>query len=257
MPNPLTIIKKRKSTHLIALTQIQVLFLRLSAHNHSLDEICTFLEIDTKKMYRIKTILELKFNSKNWLTIILKAIDYGFLVKKDYVNIIVKQVAIQYCDNLYTKIPTLSTDELTEELLKFNKECELKIHENIKTIQKDKTTEEENILINLKYKGYGKTTIAKKMELSHIKIKEMTDSIYYKLNTNNWFTSIRSALLLNIISKSINKTLNYKQAIKTISKLKALDINLELNVFKVNVYNELIDFYVAIEYYYLLKKGKK
>ncbi len=84
----------------IELTNTEKYFLRLSVLNLDNQFITDFLSLRKKDLSQIKKTLKIKFNTKNWVTLIQKAFELGVLKEQDYVDSTVKKIALEYASKI-------------------------------------------------------------------------------------------------------------------------------------------------------------
>ncbi|MDO5980783.1 hypothetical protein [Flavivirga spongiicola] len=254
-------IKKDTSTNNIFLNQLELLYLRLHVHNLNDAEISSFLDIDNKKTTKIKNNIKKKFKTKNWVEIILEAFNVGLLLKKDFVEDIIKEVALKHTENIfdtYINAKVISNSKLKQDLIEFYVSCENEMLEYRKNKQKFKLVKEEIDFMKYKYEHQCLQTrdILKHLNIKFNYLKHIDENIFKKLGVSNWFNAFRVAFQLNILDKStyqflkIEKELNY-----TLKKLNEIIMfsGLEPYEKKLMIYSELNELYIAIEYFYLFK----
>ncbi|MFD2552648.1 hypothetical protein ACFSQP_12575 [Bizionia sediminis] len=93
-------IQKRNYTNQISLNHLEVFYLRLHAHGMNSDTICDFLNLEKLKINRLRFTIYSKFKTKNWCQIIALALEQGHLNKSDYVDDLVKQIALKQVSHL-------------------------------------------------------------------------------------------------------------------------------------------------------------
>ncbi len=84
----------------IELTNAEKYFLRLSVLNLDNQFIADFLSLRKKDLSQIKKTLKIKFNTKDWVTLIQKAFELGVLKEQDYVDSTVKKIALEYASKI-------------------------------------------------------------------------------------------------------------------------------------------------------------
>lgn len=80
---------------------MELFYLRLAMHGFEVNEIQSFLEINKVEVTNLKNELMDKFDSSNFLEIMSKAISYGFININDFVENPIKDLSINYAEQIY------------------------------------------------------------------------------------------------------------------------------------------------------------
>ncbi len=118
----------------IKLTNNETYYLRLLVHNFDDDHISDFLKINKENLTYIKKRLKSKFKTKNWVTIIEKAFELKILDKQDFVDPVIKEIALRYTSKIVNDFKNNpDTYSLEQELLlDFDESCNTLLSETTK-----------------------------------------------------------------------------------------------------------------------------
>lgn len=244
---------------------MELFYLRLAMHGFEVNEIQSFLEINKVEVTNLKNELMDKFDSSNILEIMSKAISYGFININDFVENPIKDLSINYAEQIYdvvieTKVENTKKD-LKRFLLSFLKDCETEMKnatgERTDSIEGDegeiksvKLTEDELELMALKHRGFNNQKVKYKLDLTDKKFDALKRGIFYKLNANNWLNALRKLHRLNCL-KQPRKKLNFKMefdfCFHEIYRLKKIRRLFEKDK-KLMIYGCLLSFYNNMEF---------
>ncbi|TGV04480.1 hypothetical protein [Flavivirga rizhaonensis] len=118
----------------IRLTNEETYYLRLLVHNFDDDHILNFLKIDKERLNYIKRRLRFKFETKNWVTIIEKAFELEILNKQDFVDPVIKKIALRYTSKIVNDFKNSSNKYNLDKrlLLDFDESCNALLSEATK-----------------------------------------------------------------------------------------------------------------------------
>jgi len=251
--------------HKIILTQMELFYLRLAMHGFDVNEIQNFLEINRMEITNIKNDLMDKFDSTNLLEIMSKAINYGFININDFVETPIKNLSINYSENIYQRVIETKTNNTKKDLKKllfsFLKDCDSEMknfaNKKINAVENEvsknvnvKLTQEEMDVMALKHRGFNNLKVKLKLEISDKKFDALRRSIFFKLNANNWFNALRKLHRLNCLKqpkKKLNFKLEFDYCFHEIYRLKRIRRLFEKDK-KLMIYSYLLSFYNKIEF---------
>ncbi|GAA3613666.1 hypothetical protein Q4Q39_03395 [Flavivirga amylovorans] len=118
----------------IKLTSNEAYYLRLLVHNFNDDHISDFLKINEEDLTYIKRRLKFKFKTKNWVTIIEKAFELKILDKQDFVEPVIKEIALRYTSKIVNDFKNSSNKYNIDKrlLLDFDESCNALLSEATK-----------------------------------------------------------------------------------------------------------------------------
>ncbi len=251
--------------NIIILNHLEIFYLRLYIHNLNTLEISQFLEIDVPKVNRIRASIYKKYKTKNWTKIIAKAFMQNHLMKKDFIDEslktdILKQTKLVYEKCIQRNDLDYSIEDLRRDLTRYYIDVEVKLVEEYNRMEDDKKlTENELVIIELKFNGFTNEIICDELGISESRLTQYSGDIYQKLKVTNWFNVYKKCLYYNLLkidnAAEIIKIEVHKSASRMF-KLKYLT-RLEQNEKKLTVYTNLIELYSNIEFGQLLSRDSK
>ncbi|MFI1770604.1 LuxR C-terminal-related transcriptional regulator [Thalassobellus citreus] len=227
----------------VKLTDRELYFLRLIAHNCSILEISDFLNVKEQTTYKYDLRLQRKLKCKTLTSTIVKCFKLNILNRYDFVNDKVKNIAINYTELIFNRMDELmynnDINTLGDFIFEFYNKSEMFLQLN------------NNVTFNL-------------LEKKHLELKfkgisfddTLKEDLFKKLESNDWFNCIRKTFEYGILDRNNYLSINIKNealscALEMI-KYQYLD-NFTKKEKKLAVYNEIIKFYNTIEYDCLLK----
>jgi DNA-binding CsgD family transcriptional regulator len=239
----------------VFLSNNELYCLRLMLHEHSIFEIADFLETDISNVFVIRDSVIRKLNSETWYSTIIKAFQYNFLSRYDFVNPIVKQEAILFSHLLIEKIfgatnASKSVNYLRDAVTEFFNTCQAKLlAEN-----KEHFSLNEKRYLELKFKGLTNDFIDKELKLKKGKTETISKDLFAKLQVNELFNSFKKAFHLELIPKDEDFVIYTEvEAIETASRIASLT-SYTKNTIKEKeliIYHELIGYYTKVEFKFL------
>ena len=236
----------------------EVYYLRLLLHGYSSLEVCDFFNVKEGTLNKYKKSMKAKLYCKTDTEAIVEAFSLNILNKYDFVDQLIKDQAIVYTDIIWNRIHEPTEDKnkgiftLGEIILEFYKKCEidLRAKSNIFFNLKEKN------YIELKFKGFSNSYIAKELKLLVADIKILEKNIFQKLQTYEWFNGIRKVFDCGILNREDCISLNISTevldcAVRTLA-FQSFP-NLTNKEKQLKIYYQLVDFYNTLEYNCLLK----
>ncbi|MBB3123365.1 DNA-binding CsgD family transcriptional regulator [Mesoflavibacter sabulilitoris] len=243
----------------IVLNHLELFYLRLYTHGLNNKEISEFLDLDLSKIYKIRKSISELYNTSDWIKIISSAFEDKVLYKVDYIDQLVKDVALQHTQILFNKYVSpiylsLTIEELRHRIIEFYYECEIKLTDNYyNEIDYKKLNTKELQYLNLKYENINSKVIFEKLKLrkSEEKLRELKFLVFNKLRVNNWFNAFKIGLKLNLLDVPKNHLENVeKEVINCTNKIIRIRTikRLSFTEKKLSIYNELLELYTNIEF---------
>ena len=241
------------------LSNDELFYLKLFTHNYTDQQIAEFLCVGKKQVDEIELNLRKKLKTKDCVSTIVKAFEYGILDKYDFVHELVKIEAIKITSRLEFHFQTGEIDEniirreVSEMLKNANSELK-KYHEknlNVKDI-----TEVEKRYLKLMFEGHNRFDIIKELKASSAQVfHDFKKSTFKKLQVNCFYNAYRKAFELQML---IDDKKNTHQRTEVRKIVKAINESLQEQgnrVFeKEKIYRLLIKCFNNINYKLLHKK---
>ena len=251
----------------LRLSNEQIIFLRLKAHDFNKDNLIEFMEISASKYNSLDNSLKRKFEKDNWFGILDEAFKRNILNLNDYIeDAMVKKIALSYSSKIMKSLDNVSNvdslKEIQQALTGFFHDCmkESSVH-LIRHISGALNVSEKKFLL-LIFNDFDRKTIAKKMKLTNLSLKHLEKQILLKLEVNTLYAVFKKlipATSYTFNKKKFQKQLNY-EAIVYASKMyqQYFDFN-DLKNDRVSIkqqalYYSIIEFYAVFLNKYFLSK---
>ncbi len=240
----------------IQLSDKELFYLRLFAHNYNETDICSFLDINIQKLSIIKLSIAEKLNEKDWQKLMKKAFDINLLNPVNYIPEFVEKEAQLHVNSfvniLAPKFSHASVDAIQNIIVDFYKSCK-KIGTHRKQLSQGvrSLNDLEKKYLLLKYNGFGEVSIIKTLRLNPSEIFPLKRETLDKLKVNSLYNGYREAITKGLIKKQGVETKllmeNSFCTAKDIYSLKSINYYTD-EVRKHFIYNKLLSFYNSMHY---------
>lgn len=238
--------------------QQELLFLRLYAHDFNSVKIRYFLQYSNSEMFKLKKNIKEKCETDNWFQILRKAFKDEHLIKKDYVDPVIKEIALRYLTDLYwiccDHERPIEIKDLRYKIFEYYNKCMAALREEQNNSCVFKLCEIEKKFINLNFKGYTNEHMTSAYGWNKNKLYKLKSDVLNKLDTTNWFGIFKKAIHLDAIKKPGKSFIIVEnEVIKTSNAiLKLLKIaDLQEKEKKMIIYDQLLEFYSNTEFLFL------
>lgn len=229
----------------------EVVFLRLYVLGKTTQQICNYLHISVEQYYALKARITEKFDTQNWLQIIVEAEQFGYIWKDELMETQDKEV-----------IATVIAKQKGYSYKHINgivHECIIQIQNHYKKLYVSNNIAllspiQISVLQSMQ-QGASITDICAELQLTLDAFKALSVSILKKIKQPNWYRAIVFAYRYGLLSvnKKVEETI-LKTCIAQITKRKKGLFMLHNKIDRTELYLKIIDCLVAAELQVLFKR---
>ena len=232
----------------------QLFFLRMYAHNCSMEDIYEFIEIDAKQTRALKKTILQKFNSKNLVEATHNAFNLGTLNIYDYAHPIVKKEASLYAQQImnyfsHGRFDSVIHNKIFELNLSYYRACRKAILSMSSNNGEASFSEQDQHLAQSVYIGENLKDIVKSSSLDQHQVLSRFHKLKSKLRAQNHFNFLRKAMFYNLIKHdNITDAKINELCLKSMLNISKMYNKQNIKISQQNIMRELVEFYCDIEF---------